>query len=314
MKTGRAIWIVGFLLAALAGECQGNFNGSDDFNDNAKDPARWGTDFTVGEVGLLTETNGRLEFTTSGAPVTSTLVARPWTLNFGSYTENWEVRIDVSLPDLGFPETVFGLLVTSGTNVSSNNRFQMSLFESSSEGRLFLMRFGTNGGGFDRAGQVATTSTSAGLRIAFDASKKILSAFYDGNGQVGGYSWTLLGSNDISTAWSMTSTSLFGVSVFGRVQGSSVTSTNNVFGDNFSAFSEAAVSLGINLSGGNVVLSWPTNASGYHLQSVSAFSPLFGWQDITSTPAVVSSNFVVTNAASSTNEYYRLSRLPAEPE
>ena len=300
--------MIGFLVVALTGECRAALNGFDDFNDNSKDPARWGTDFTTGSVGLLTETNGRLEFTTSGVPSSSTLVARPWVLNFGSYTQNWEVHIDANLPNLGFPETVFGLIVFSGTNVSSNNRFQMSLFESSTEGRLFLMRFGTNGGSFDRAGQITTTSTFAGLRIAFDASTKCLSAFYDEDGPVSGYSWALLGSTNISTAWSMTSTSVFGISVFGRVQGSSVASTNNVFGDNFYALSETAPSLGINLAGGNVVLSWSTNAPGYYLQSAGALTPPVGWQGVTNAPGIVSTNFTVTNTVSNTNRFYRLSR------
>jgi hypothetical protein len=304
--TNQVIWILEFLGAFAANDCRAQFNGSDDFNDNSKDPARWGPDFTTGSVGLLTETNGRLEFTTSGVPASSTLVARPWVLNFGSYNQNWEVHIDANLPHPGFAESVFGLIVASGTNVTSNNRFQMSLFESSTEGQLFLMRFGANGGSFDRAGQIATTSTFAGLRIAFDPSTKVLSAFYDEDGPVNGYSWTLLGSTNISTAWSMTSTSVFGVSVFGRVEGGSVASTDNVFGDNFYALSETTPSLGINLAVGNVVLSWSTNASGYQLQSVSALNSPIGWQDVTNAPAIVTTNYIVTNTVSNATGFYRL--------
>jgi hypothetical protein len=303
----NAIWITGLLAAVLASECHAQLNGCDDFNDNSKDTNRWGPVVTQGCCGLLTETNGRLEFTKSSG-TSSALVSQPWILNFGSYTQNWEVQIDASMPQLGFPESVFGLGLISGTNLASGNRLQMSLFESSSEGRFFLMRFGTNGGSFDRAGQVATTSTFAGLRIAFDASTKVLSAFYDEDGPVNGYSWTLLGSTNISTAWSMTSTDVFGIFVFGRAEADVVASTNNLFGDNFCTFSETAPSVVINLAGGNVVLSWSTNAPGYHLQSASALRFPGGWQDVTNAPAIVSTNFNVTNAVMSDKGFYRLSR------
>jgi hypothetical protein len=76
MKTNHAIWILGVFAAFVAHEGRASLNGSDDFNDNSKDPARWGIDFTAG-VGLLTETNGRLEYTTSGASTGFDLAARP---------------------------------------------------------------------------------------------------------------------------------------------------------------------------------------------------------------------------------------------
>src|SRR4051812_29119458 len=123
MKRNHAIRIVSGLILVFAVECQAQFNGTDDFNDNVKDSARWGSDFSQGG-GLFTENNARLEFTTIGIPSSSALGARPWVLNFGSYTQDWEVRIDANLPMLGFPETLFGLIVASGTNGSSANRMQ----------------------------------------------------------------------------------------------------------------------------------------------------------------------------------------------
>src|SRR4051794_32461424 len=131
MKTNNAIWMAGILGVILASECQAQLNGSDDFNDNLKDPTRWGPVYTQGCCAVLTETHGRLEYTKSTG-TTSALIGQPWIHNFGSYTQNWEMQIDVSVPQLGFPESTFGLTVTSGSNVTSNNRFSIQLFESTS--------------------------------------------------------------------------------------------------------------------------------------------------------------------------------------
>ena len=232
-------------------------------------------------------------------------------------TQDWEVQIDVSVPQPGFSESVFGLGVTSGTNTDfnnassdSNNHLQMSLFESSRasgfSSNKFLMKFGVKGGGFPGVAEAPTTSTFAGLRIAFDASTKVLSTFYDEDGPVNGYSWTFLGSTNISTAWKMTSTNVFGVHVFGRAEAVVVASTDNVFGDNFCASSGPR--LGINLAGGKAVLSWRTNTPGYHLQSASALPSPVGWQNVTDMPRIVGSNFTVTNVLSSGKALYRLSR------
>src|SRR5436305_846359 len=134
MKRNHAIRIVSGLVVIFAVECQAQFNGTDDFNDNVKDSARWGIDFSQGG-GLFTE-------------------------------------------------------------------------------------------------------------------------YYDANGPSGGYTWTLLASTNISTAWGMTSTNIFSVWVFGRVQETTraVTSADNLFGDNFYASSVSGTSsaprLLINSAGG----------------------------------------------------------------
>lgn len=61
------------------------------------------------------------------------------------------------------------------------------------------------------------------------------------------------------------------------------------------------------IAGGNVVLSWTTNATGFNLySSPSSFSSNV-WMAVPGTPVIVGSNYVVTNSISGGNKFYRLS-------
>lgn len=60
------------------------------------------------------------------------------------------------------------------------------------------------------------------------------------------------------------------------------------------------------LAGSNVILTWPTNAPGFTLQSaLNLISPL-DWTDSTNPPAIVCSEFRVTNIASGNSRFFRL--------
>jgi hypothetical protein len=262
MKTDHSILAIGVLALILTNQCLADLNGSDDFNDNSKDPTRWGTDLVRG-VGSLTETNGRLEYTTTGVPTTGDLSSRPWIKNFGSYTQDWEVRIDVSMPQPALAATqlvCFGLVVFPSTNIAAanTNRFEIYYGRYGSVCR-FNPLVAINKAETDLPVKVSL-STYAGVRIAFDATTKVLGAYYDEDGPACGYSWTLLTATNVSAAWNMNSTSLFGIAPVGNSMFTSVASTNNVFGDNFSTSSGVSPRLGVfresfrSLAGGN---DWP---------------------------------------------------------
>lgn len=306
MKTNNTVGIIGVLAIILASECHADLNGRDDFNDNSKDPTRWGADLISG-AGLLTETNGRLEFTTSGAPATQNAAVRPWILNFGSYTQNWEIRIDVNVPQLAVPEIRSGLIVSPDPTNWAGDNFRVDLVQSSENGRYFAANLDVMGAKIDVADQ-ATTSVSAALRIAFDANTTVLSAYYDEDGPACGYSWTQLGSTNVPANWNMTSGSVFGVWIFEYSKTASIASTDNMFGDNFSASSGPMPSIGISLAAGKVVLLWPTNAPACHLEFTAILAPPICWQAATNTTGIVGTNFTVTNTISSGNTFYRLSR------
>ena len=85
-------------------------------------------------------------------------------------------------------------------------------------------------------------------------------------------------------------------------------SAANVFVDNFRASSGNNPILSLTRSGSEVVLAWATNGPAIHLESTSTLTPPICWQVVENTAGVVSTNFAVTNAISSGNTFFRLSR------
>ncbi|HWI57522.1 MAG TPA: hypothetical protein VNZ22_09860, partial [Bacillota bacterium] len=57
----------------------------------------------------------------------------------------------------------------------------------------------------------------------------------------------------------------------------------------------------------DVVLSWPTNATGFLLQSASSLPPS-GWMDAADVPVVVETEFTVMKTASNRAQFYRLKK------
>jgi hypothetical protein len=68
------------------------------------------------------------------------------------------------------------------------------------------------------------------------------------------------------------------------------------------------VSLSAIQSGPSIVLSWPTNAVGFKLQTASALPSVMDWIDSTNAPAIVDSQFNVTNPLVGTGHFFRLIR------
>jgi len=60
--------------------------------------------------------------------------------------------------------------------------------------------------------------------------------------------------------------------------------------------------------GANVILTWPTNASGLTLQSTRNLGSLAVWTSNSPAPVVVNGQFVVTNLISGPQQFFRLSR------
>src|SRR5665213_3056576 len=72
--------------------------------------------------------------------------------------------------------------------------------------------------------------------------------------------------------------------------------------------SVSAPQLTIILSEPNVILTWPTNAAGFTLQSTTNLVSPVVWSTVSPGPVVVNGQYAVTNPASGTNKFYQLSQ------
>ncbi len=61
-------------------------------------------------------------------------------------------------------------------------------------------------------------------------------------------------------------------------------------------------------SGANVVLTWPTDAAGFTLQSTTNLVSPVVWSTVSPAPVVVNGQNAVTNPVSGTKKFYRLSQ------
>jgi uncharacterized repeat protein (TIGR03803 family) len=81
-----------------------------------------------------------------------------------------------------------------------------------------------------------------------------------------------------------------------------------VFGLSLGSVSALAPTLTIVPSGTNVVLTWPTNAAGFTLQSATNLVSTTVWTNVSPAAVVVNGQYAVTNPVSGTNKFYRLSQ------
>ena len=71
---------------------------------------------------------------------------------------------------------------------------------------------------------------------------------------------------------------------------------------------EAAPVLRIEKVGGNVVISWSANVTGYVLQSKPAFETAVTWATMADIPSLVGDRFYVTNAPTGFMRFYQLAK------
>jgi hypothetical protein len=62
-------------------------------------------------------------------------------------------------------------------------------------------------------------------------------------------------------------------------------------------------------NGNELILSWPTNAPGFTLQSTLDVTPPVTWLDSASVPAVIGAHFTLTNTTTAGARFYRLRKM-----
>ncbi len=78
----------------------------------------------------------------------------------------------------------------------------------------------------------------------------------------------------------------------------------------FEVYPALAPSLSIALSGTNVVITWPTSATSWPLQTAPVLGLPGNWNNLTTAPLFLNSAYVVTNSVGSTEQCYRFEQNP----
>lgn len=158
-----------------------------------------------------------------------------------------------------------------------------------------------NDGGFPEAGLILSGNTLWGTTYnggAFGGGV-IFAINTDGTDFTNLYSFTLSGGFDPEASLILSDNNLYGTTTEGGSWAS---------GTVFSLSLPARPQLNIITSGKNIILTWPTNAVGFNLQSTTNIVSPEVWSTVSPAPIVVDGQNVVTNTISSKQEFYRLSR------
>jgi len=162
------------------------------------------------------------------------------------------------------------------------------------------------------------------LNVPSNAVSMSFDFMLQGNGNNDSFQAALNGVNILSLETSLIQTNvtlnsgLIGVSQYagqqvelflGIVGGTSTNAALTV--SNFQFYVTLPPSLQIQLSGTNVVLTWPLSGAGYVLQSANKLAPPVSWTTVTNVPVIVNFQYTVTNQISSGSRFYRLAIITA---
>ena len=141
-------------------------------------------------------------------------------------------------------------------------------------------------------------AVSGVVTLDYNASTETVTGYYNGT-PVGSYSIASWGSNPALTLY------VFGSSGEGiNVPADTDTGTN--FDAGLGTFS--LPQLAAFRSGADLVLMWPTNATGFTLQSTTNLAPPAVWNPVSTTPVVVNGQSTVTNTIVGGQIFYRLTQ------
>jgi uncharacterized repeat protein (TIGR03803 family) len=99
---------------------------------------------------------------------------------------------------------------------------------------------------------------------------------------------------------------LSGNTLYGTASGGGRSGVGTVFSLSLGSVSAPAPTLTIVPSGANSILTWPTNATGFTLQSTTNLVSTTVWTNVSPAAVVVNGQYAVTNPVSGTNKFYRL--------
>jgi len=294
-------------------------SGSDDFNDNSKDPAKWATDIPSGN-GILTEINQRLQYTCSPA-TDEDIAVRPWLLNKAAYNTDWEVRLDLhnaATPPSINQVTSIGIEVLAANNFA--NFVDLELYASTLDmpqlRRGFQAVLAVNNNDIGQNDTLDLGVTDGAIRIVFDSQTKVFTFFYDSNGSADGYVWTQLASFGINGSggttangsWGLSGSQAFELAIYGFDSNIAV-SSGQMYADNFSAQTAPTTSPVVTnwVSGDTLVMSWPQSALNYSLQESSVLDSN-SWSSAAQSPVLSNGFYSVAVPMTGSGRFFRLKR------
>jgi uncharacterized repeat protein (TIGR03803 family) len=192
-----------------------------------------------------------------------------------------------------------------GTTMFGGSANKGTIFKIDTDGTGFAVLRGFPGGwgeGSPFAGLVLSGNTLYGTTYLGGSAYKgtVFRINTDGTGFTNLYHFT--GASDGANPYATLLVS--GYTLYGT------TSAGGSFnlGTVFSLTLPAPPRLAVVRSGTNVVLTWPTNASGFTLQSVTNLALPAAWTTVSPAPVVVSGQYTVTNPIVGAQKFYRLSQ------
>lgn len=229
--------------------------GGDDFNDGIVDGALWGVPIVTGS-GVITETNGRLEYSAPSNPTSYDEVYYYWVGNSPTFGSNWGIWLDIHIDTEHYgvdQVTSFGLYVINGNDPTD---YAYSEMYSSSLGgpplrRGFFTEMLVNGvlepwqdsGGLCVDGTPLCTApeqtpiTGGALQFIYNAETNRITSYYSLTG--GGEDWIQFsnfgiagGSGEASYDWEMQDSDSFEVAIYGWSSNVTVVG-GEMWGDNF---------------------------------------------------------------------------------
>jgi hypothetical protein len=216
-----------FSLPALV--VHADFNGTDYF---PSDSTKWDA-VIAGGTSKLTVTNGRYEYTHTGASAGNDFVFRRWNVNQGSYTNDWSVQVDVHLD--AFSCSADEQYINLNLVIQDSSNPDLNYFLAINRDSRPMMDFESGLG--DITTEIANTTTDAALRISFDSTAKTLTAWYDADGAANGYTWIPMETVSIASGannWGMTTGSQFNACLAGG-SGYITATSGQAYFDNFLA-------------------------------------------------------------------------------
>jgi uncharacterized repeat protein (TIGR03803 family) len=202
-----------------------------------------------------------------------------------------------------------------GTAVGGGSSGQGTVFAVHTDGTGFttLHSFtGVSDGAYPQAGLILSGNTLYGTAVGYGSSGygTVFAVHTNGTGFTTLYSFTATSGSYPSPsinsdgAYPSAGLILSGNTLYGTAGGGG----NSGQGTIFSLSLPPPPQLAIILSGGNVILTWPTNAAGFTLQSTTNLVAPAVWSIVSPGPIVIGGQNAVVNPISGTQKFYRLSQ------